>query len=84
MQIPSITFLALRQEAIQWVEEGERSSGQGRAGRHHCGVDVVEGICHAVGFGKGSELSALQEQFKQQQLQIYSIIKSLILNGICT
>ncbi len=74
----SISFLALRQEAIRWVEEGERPSGHTRAGLHHCGVDVdVEGACYAVGAGTRSELSVLQEQFNKQQQQIESIIKSL-------
>ena len=77
-QRPSISFLALRQEAIKWVEEGERPSGQTRASLHHCGIDVdVEGSCRAVGVGKGPELSVLQEQFKHQQSQIDSIMTSL-------
>ena len=75
-QRPLISFLLLRQEAIKWVEEGERPSGQTRAGLHHCGVDV-EGSCHALGVGKGSEFSALQEQFKRQQSQIDNIMQSL-------
>jgi len=48
-QHPSISFLALRQEAIKWVEEGERPLRQTRLGLHRCWVDVkVEGACHAV------------------------------------
>ena len=61
-----------------WVEEGEESSRQTRAGLHHCGVDVnFEGACHTVRVGKGSEFSILQEQLNEQQLQIETIITSL-------
>lgn len=76
-QNPSISFLALGQEAIRWAEEGERPSGQTRVGLNHIEVDDVEGVCHAVGVGRGYECSVLQEQVKKQQLQIESIIKSL-------
>lgn len=77
-QNPAVDFIALRHEAIRWMEEGERSSGQNRAGLYHCGVDInVEGVCHAVGAGKGTEVSVLQEQLNQQQLQINKILQSL-------
>lgn len=77
-QNPLISFLALRQEAIKWAEEGERPVGQARAGLYHQSVDFnVEGSCNLMGTGKGLDLSALQEQFHKQQMQIDSILQSL-------
>ena len=59
-QRPLISFLELRREAIRWVEEGEKIPGHTRAGLHHCGADVnVDGACHVVRGGNGSELSVL-------------------------
>lgn len=77
-QNPLISFLALRQEAINWAEEGERPAGQARVGLYHQSIDFnVEGSCNSMGTGKGLDLSALQEQFHKQQLQIDSILQSL-------
>lgn len=77
-QNSSISFLALRQEAIKWAEEGERPFGQARVGLYHQGADFnVEGACNSMGTGKGFDLSALQEQLHKQQLQINSILQSL-------
>lgn len=75
---PQVSFISLRREAIRWVEEGERPSGQARVGLHHCEIDVnVEGACRVVTAGKGLELSTLQKQLDQQQSQIDTILKSL-------
>lgn len=75
---PQVSFIALRHQAIRWVEEGEHPSGQARVGFHHGEVDVnVEGACRAVTAGKGLELSTLQKQLDQQQSQIDKILKSL-------
>lgn len=60
------------------MEEGERHTGQARAGLHYCGVDVnVEGACHAVGVGRGLGCCVMQEQLNKQQSQINQFLQSL-------
>lgn len=74
----SLTFLRVRMEAIQWIEEGERSVGpRPRAHSYSAQGSMGEVLTKVVSVESLDELSELKECLRKQQIQLDTIMKRL-------